>query len=93
MPTAPSLAADAEEVGAWLRALGLGEYAHAFRRSHIDGEALRELAESDQLLKAEVGMRSFGHRSRMRRALGMRAGTPTPRPRPEPEPEPEPEPV
>ena len=58
MPTAPSLAADAEEVGAWLRALGLGEYAHAFRRSHIDGEALRELAESSDFQRTLACKRS-----------------------------------
>lgn len=50
------------EVCAWLVSLGLGEHCPAFKRNHVDGQVLRELAMNDDSLKAEVGMRSFGHR-------------------------------
>lgn len=42
--------------------LGLGEHCPAFERNHVDGETLRDLAKSDELLKTEVGVLSFGHR-------------------------------
>ena len=57
-----SITATETEVCAWLVSLGLSEHCPAFTRNHVDGQVLRELAGDDDLLKIEIGMRSFGHR-------------------------------
>jgi hypothetical protein len=48
------------EVVRWLEGQGLGAYAASFRKHHITGSTLPIL--SRQLLKAELGIESIGHR-------------------------------
>jgi SAM domain (Sterile alpha motif) len=48
------------DVAAWLRGLGLGQYAQLFRDNDIDGEILCGMTAED--LK-ELGISSFGHRA------------------------------
>jgi class 3 adenylate cyclase/predicted ATPase len=54
------------DVEAWLRNLGLDEYAGAFAENDIDAEALADLTADD--LK-ELGVASLGHRKRLLRAI------------------------
>jgi class 3 adenylate cyclase len=54
------------DVAAWLRGLGLEQYAELFRDNDIDGEILCGLAAED--LK-ELGISSFGHRRRLLDAI------------------------
>ncbi|HEY2541246.1 MAG TPA: AAA family ATPase [Stellaceae bacterium] len=54
------------DVAAWLRALGLEQYAQLFRDNDIDGEILRGMTAGD--LK-ELGISSFGHRRRLLNAI------------------------
>ena len=54
------------DVGTWLSALGLGQYAQAFADNDIDVEALRELTADD--LK-ELGVASLGHRKKLLAAI------------------------
>ncbi len=73
------------DVGAWLSAFGLGQYAQAFAENDIDAEALRELTADD--LK-ELGVASLGHRKKLLAAisdLAARASGVQPAP-PEPPP-------
>ena len=46
------------DVAAWLRRLGLEQYASAFRDNDVDGEVLPELT-SDDLIS--IGVTSVGH--------------------------------
>ena len=50
------------DVAEWLRGLGLGQYAPAFRDNDIDGEVLRRLTGEDL---RELGVVSVGHRRRL----------------------------
>jgi class 3 adenylate cyclase/tetratricopeptide (TPR) repeat protein len=54
------------DVGAWLRSIGLGEYADAFADNHIDESVLPTLTSGD--LK-ELGVLSIGHRKRLLAAI------------------------
>src|SRR6266404_8858508 len=54
------------DVAEWLRGLGLGEYAPAFRDNDIDAEVLRRLTGDDL---RELGVRSIGHRRRLLDAI------------------------
>jgi SAM domain (Sterile alpha motif) len=61
------------DVAAWLRGLGLEQYAQLFRDNDIDGEILCGMTEED--LK-ELGISSFGHRRRLLNAITALAGGP-----------------
>jgi class 3 adenylate cyclase len=54
------------DVAAWLRGLGLEQYAPAFRDNAIDGEVLRELTADD--LK-DLGVTLVGHRRKLLSAI------------------------
>jgi class 3 adenylate cyclase/predicted ATPase len=54
------------DVAAWLRALGLEQYAPAFRDNDVDGEVLPELT-SDDLIS--IGVTSVGHRRKLLAAI------------------------
>lgn len=54
------------DVGAWLRALGLGQYEPAFRDNDVDGLILPRLTADD--LK-ELGVVSVGHRRQLLQAI------------------------
>jgi class 3 adenylate cyclase len=54
------------DVAAWLRGLGLEQYAQLFRDNDIDGEILCGMTAED--LK-ELGISSFGHRRRLLKPL------------------------
>jgi class 3 adenylate cyclase/predicted ATPase len=54
------------DVAEWLRGLGLGQYAPAFRDNDIDGEVLHRLTAEDL---RELGVRSIGHRRRLLDAI------------------------
>src|SRR5690349_3043767 len=63
------------DVAAWLRGLGLEQYAQLFRENDIDGEILCGMTAED--LK-ELGISSFGHRRRLLNAItGLGAEPPT----------------
>src|SRR5262245_50935947 len=53
-------------VSAWLRQLGLGEYAAAFATNHVDGDTLRQLTADDL---RDLGVNSVGHRRRLLAAI------------------------
>src|ERR1700735_118637 len=53
------------DVGAWLRALGLGQYETTFRESEIDAEVLPDLTEGDL---TQLGV-PLGHRKRLLKAI------------------------
>ena len=53
------------DVGAWLRALGLGQYETTFRDSEIDAEVLPDLTEGDL---NQLGL-PLGHRKRLLKAI------------------------
>src|SRR5450755_2579699 len=61
------------DVAAWLRGLGLEQYAQLFRDNDIDGEILCGMTEED--LK-ELGISSFGHRRRLLNAITALGGEP-----------------
>jgi hypothetical protein len=63
------------DVAAWLRGLGLEQYAQLFRDNHIDGEILCGMTAED--LK-ELGISSFGHRWRLLNAITALGEPPTP---------------
>ena len=75
------------DIGAWLRGLGLEQYAPAFRDNDVDAEILPELTAEDL---AGLGVTSIGHRRRLLAAIAaLREGAPSPSaasPRPGPEP-------
>jgi class 3 adenylate cyclase len=60
-------------VAAWLRGLGLEQYAQLFRDNDIDGEILFGMTAED--LK-ELGISSFGHRRRLLNAITALGGVP-----------------
>src|SRR5438105_3461578 len=49
-------------VAAWLRGLGLEQYAPAFRDNDVDGEVLPELTADDLI---SIGVTSVGHRRKL----------------------------
>ena len=49
------------DVAAWLRGLGLEQYAQLFRENDIDGEILPDDCRGPE----ELGISSFGHRRRL----------------------------
>src|SRR5246127_413783 len=61
------------DVAAWLRALGLEQYAPAFRDNDVDGEVLPELT-SDDLIS--IGVTSVGHRRKLLAAIASLGATP-----------------
>jgi class 3 adenylate cyclase/predicted ATPase len=61
------------DVAAWLRGLGLEQYAQLFRDNDIDGEILCGMTAED--LK-ELGISSFGHRRRLLTAITALGGGP-----------------
>ena len=61
------------DVAAWLRGLGLEQYAQLFRDNDIDGEILCGMTDDD--LK-ELGISSFGHRRRLLNAITALCGEP-----------------
>src|SRR5262249_43691398 len=61
------------DVAAWLRGLGLEQYAQLFRDNDIDGEILCGVTAED--LK-ELGISSFGHRRRLLNAIAALGGEP-----------------
>jgi class 3 adenylate cyclase/tetratricopeptide (TPR) repeat protein len=61
------------DVAAWLRRLGLEQYAQLFRDNDIDGEILCGMTAED--LK-ELGISSFGHRRRLLNAITALGGEP-----------------
>ena len=70
------------DVAAWLRGLGLEQYATAFRANDVDGEVLPELTADDLI---SVGVTSVGHRRKLLAAiaaLGAEPATPLPNPPP-----------
>jgi len=56
-----------QEVGEWLKHLGLNDYIDKFKENHINGEVLFEITEAD--LKDEFGMHSLGHRKNFMKAI------------------------
>ena len=52
------------DIGSWLRHLGLGQYAAAFRDNSVDADILLRLTAED--LK-ELGVTSVGHRGKAAR--------------------------
>ena len=63
------------DVAAWLRGLGLEQYAPAFHDNAVDGEVLRELTADD--LK-DLGVTLVGHRRKLLAAIAaLRAEPPT----------------
>lgn len=64
------------EIAAWLRSLGLGQYAERFEARHIDEQRLMELGASD--LKA-LGVELLSHRRRLLAAIRqLRSGAKPP---------------
>jgi class 3 adenylate cyclase/predicted ATPase len=61
------------DIAAWLRGLGLEQYAQLFRDNDIDGEILCGMTAED--LK-ELGISSFGHRRRLLNAITALGGKP-----------------
>ena len=59
------------DVAAWLRGLGLEQYAQLFRDNDIDGEILCGMTAED--LK-ELGISSFGHRRKLLNAITALGG-------------------
>jgi len=54
------------DVAAWLRGLGLAQYAPAFRDNDIDGEVLSQLTADDLI---GLGVNSIGHRRKLLAAI------------------------
>jgi class 3 adenylate cyclase len=54
------------DVAAWLRGLGLEQYASAFRDNDVDGEVLPELTAEDLI---SIGVTSVGHRRKLLAAI------------------------
>src|SRR5258705_13153512 len=57
------------DVGAWLEAVGLGQYARAFAENDVNFSVLTQLTDAD--LK-ELGITSLGHRKRLLTAIAAR---------------------
>jgi hypothetical protein len=63
------------DVAAWLRGLGLEQYARAFRDNDVDGEVVPELTADDLI---SVGVTSVGHRRKLLAAIAaLRPEPPT----------------
>ena len=63
------------DVTAWLRGLGLEQYAPAFRDNDVDGEVLPELTADDLI---SIGVTSVGHRRKLLAAIAaLRSELPT----------------
>jgi class 3 adenylate cyclase len=60
------------DIDAWLRGIGLAQYAEMFRANDIDIELLGRLTNDD--LK-DIGVVSFGHRKKLLEAIAELAGT------------------
>src|SRR5499425_655216 len=54
------------DIVAWLRGLGLEQYAPAFRDNDVDGEVLPELTADDLI---SIGVTSVGHRRKLLAAI------------------------
>jgi class 3 adenylate cyclase len=64
------------DIAAWLRGLGLEQYAPAFRDNDVDGEVLQELTAEDLI---SIGVTSVGHRRKLLSAIAvLRAAAPAP---------------
>ena len=59
------------DVAAWLRGLGLEQYAPAFSDNDVDGEVLSELTADDLI---SIGVTSVGHRRRLVDAIAALGG-------------------
>ena len=59
------------DVAAWLRGLGLEQYAPAFRDNDIDGDVLSELTADDLI---SIGVTSVGHRRKLLAAIAAVGG-------------------
>ena len=59
---------------AWLRGLGLEQYAPAFRDNDVDGEVLPELTADDLI---SIGVTSVGHRRKLLAAIAALGAEPT----------------
>jgi len=57
------------DVAGWLRSLGFGQYAGAFRDNHIDGQVLPQLTADDLIA---IGVTSVGHRRTLLSAIAAR---------------------
>ena len=62
------------DVAAWLRGLGLEQYAPAFRDNDVDGEVLPELTAEDLI---SIGVNSVGHRRKLLAAIAALGAEPT----------------
>ena len=62
------------DVVAWLRGLGLEQYAPAFRDNDVDGEVLPELTADDLI---SIGVTSVGHRRKLLAAIAALGAEPT----------------
>jgi hypothetical protein len=62
------------DVSAWLRGLGLEQYAPAFRDNDVDGEVLPELTADDLI---SIGVTSVGHRRKLLAAIAALGMEPT----------------
>jgi len=56
------------DVAAWLRELGLEQYASAFRNNDVDGEVLPKLTADDLI---SIGVTSVGHRRKLLAAIAV----------------------
>ena len=54
------------DIAAWLRGLGLEQYAPAFRDNDVDGDVLPELTADDLI---GLGVSSIGHRRKLLAAI------------------------
>ena len=61
------------DVAAWLRGLGLEQYAPAFRDNDVDGEVLSELTADDLI---SIGVTSVGHRRKLLAAIAALGAEP-----------------
>src|ERR1043166_3288669 len=59
------------DIDGWLHGIGLAQYAEIFRANDIDGEMLGRLTKDD--LK-DIGVASFGHRTKLLEAIAELAG-------------------
>src|SRR5205085_9190848 len=62
------------DVVAWLRGLGLEQYAPAFRDNDVDGEVLPELTADDLI---NIGVTSVGQRRKLLAAIAALGAEPT----------------
>ena len=72
------------DVAAWLRGLGLEQYAPAFRDNDVDGEVLPELTADDLI---GLGVNSIGHRRKLLAAIAALGAAPPATPLPNPPPQ------